>query len=270
MTPSAEPFIYSEHENKRLAIQSQLLSTISASFLKTAGITRGMRVLDVGCATGELTFLTASIIGKDGFVIGLDRCDEAIQTAAQQANRLGIKNVKFVTGDLLSPPEFGLYDAIVGRFIWAYIPEIERSIRTITALLRNGGLLAFLEWDHSRPPDVYPRIVSFDQFNDLVIRTLRDVGVQTEIVRSLYCALSAITTNHPEIISYTYLTGDFDLLFPYLTDTLRSVRSCANQELLQEFDKIASKEFLRHLRLEAIEKKAVLGLSPIIGAWTHC
>jgi|HubBroStandDraft_6_1064221.scaffolds.fasta_scaffold2294652_1 SAM-dependent methyltransferase len=41
--------------------------------LVDAGIAAGMRVLDVGCGSGEVSFMLAQLVGEAGQVVGVDR-----------------------------------------------------------------------------------------------------------------------------------------------------------------------------------------------------
>ena len=63
---------HSDFELKRLDRQAQLLRPATREFLEAAGMTAGMRVLDVGSGTGDVAFLAADIVGPSGEVVGTD------------------------------------------------------------------------------------------------------------------------------------------------------------------------------------------------------
>jgi ubiquinone/menaquinone biosynthesis C-methylase UbiE len=44
-----------------------------------AGLTKGMRVLDVGSGNGDVAFLAAAFVGESGEVLGIDRAPSACQ-----------------------------------------------------------------------------------------------------------------------------------------------------------------------------------------------
>ena len=54
-------------------------------FFTEAGISRGMRVLDVGCGSGDLSFFIASLVGQEGAVVGVDRDLSALSMPRQSA-----------------------------------------------------------------------------------------------------------------------------------------------------------------------------------------
>jgi SAM-dependent methyltransferase len=121
--------------------------------LLDAGITAGMRVLDVGCAHGEFTFAVARVVGERGAVTGLDRDAHLLSIARARVTELGIDNVGFVEGDLLAPPcEGGDYDAVVGRRVLMYQADRVRALRALSGVLRPNGIAVFQEVDATMVP----------------------------------------------------------------------------------------------------------------------
>jgi len=76
---------HSDQELVRLEVQARLLEPITRRFLLDAGVLPGMRVLDVGCGLGDVTFLCAALVGDAGQVIGVDRASSAIVAARERA-----------------------------------------------------------------------------------------------------------------------------------------------------------------------------------------
>jgi ubiquinone/menaquinone biosynthesis C-methylase UbiE len=68
-------------ELKRLRFQATILRPITERLLREAGIKEGMRVLDLGCGPGDVSFLAAEIVGPSGSVLGIDQAPEAIGAA---------------------------------------------------------------------------------------------------------------------------------------------------------------------------------------------
>lgn len=121
--------------------------------LRDAGITTGMRVLDVGCARGDFAFAVARVVGGDGVVIGLDRDAQFLSSARDRANELGVHNVDFIEGDLLTPPVVGDgYDAVVGRRVLMYQADRVRALSALASVLRPGGIAVFQEVDATMVP----------------------------------------------------------------------------------------------------------------------
>ena len=89
------PYIlgHTEDELKRLSVQAQYWAEISLEVLQKAEITSGMRVLDIGCGAGDLSFLAANLVGSSGSVLGVDRSHQAVKRASNRAKELKIKNI---------------------------------------------------------------------------------------------------------------------------------------------------------------------------------
>jgi protein-L-isoaspartate O-methyltransferase len=64
---------HSERELGRLSAQARIFEPFTRRMLEQAGVSQGMRVLDVGSGTGDVAFLCASLVGPAGEVIGMDR-----------------------------------------------------------------------------------------------------------------------------------------------------------------------------------------------------
>lgn len=140
------------------------------SLLLEAGIGPGMRVLDVGCGSGDVSFEVARLVGDTGEVIGIDQNDRALETARSQAKDLGLAQVVFASADVTAvPDELGSFDAIVGRRVLMYLPDPAMAVAALAAKLSPGGTMAFHEHDMSPPPNAHPLPV-----HDLAMRWVRE------------------------------------------------------------------------------------------------
>src|SRR5215467_9673704 len=97
-----------------------------------AGLTSGMRVLDVGSGSGDVTFLAADVVGSNGFVVGIDRSAAAVERATTRASRRNLANVAFEVGDPAAMDFDRPFDAIIGRFVLMYQNDPATSLRNMT------------------------------------------------------------------------------------------------------------------------------------------
>jgi ubiquinone/menaquinone biosynthesis C-methylase UbiE len=133
-------------EYERLIEQAELLRPLTRRVFETAGIGPGMRVLDVGCGVGDVSFLVGEMVGDDGSVVGVDLDGNAIEMADARRAVQPVGNVAFVTGDAGSTTYGGPFDAVVGRFVLMYMTDATAALTHFTNHLRPGGLVVFHEW----------------------------------------------------------------------------------------------------------------------------
>jgi cyclopropane fatty-acyl-phospholipid synthase-like methyltransferase len=87
---------HSKRELERLTRQAQAFDPFTRHLLQQAGIDVGMRVLDVGCGSGDVTFLVSDLVGPEGEVIGADRSARAVEWASARARSRRVSNVSFL------------------------------------------------------------------------------------------------------------------------------------------------------------------------------
>jgi SAM-dependent methyltransferase len=136
-------------EVARLELQGSALAPATRMILTEAGIQPGMRVLDLGCGAGDVTFVAAGLVGPAGFVVGIDRSPEALARARLRAAQRGLAQVRFVEGDLGEPAPGGPFDAIVERLVLWTVPDPAGLLRRQATVLRPGGLVVPIEEDLS-------------------------------------------------------------------------------------------------------------------------
>ncbi|MGN0421584.1 MAG: class I SAM-dependent methyltransferase [Lachnospiraceae bacterium] len=100
----------------------------------------GMRVLDLGCGSGYLTFPIARM-NENTCVIGLDIVTDTLRRNAAKAQEMDIKNLEFVTYDGVTFPfEDNSFDLVVTRYALHHFSEIRKSIREVTRVLKRNGI----------------------------------------------------------------------------------------------------------------------------------
>jgi SAM-dependent methyltransferase len=138
---------HNHDELQRLIAQGRFLGELTEEVLRSAGVRPGMRVLDIGCGAGDVSFLVATLVGRDGSVVGVDRSAEAVALAKRRAADVGLSNVSFVTQELQDLQTDARFDAIVGRLVLMYFPEPAVLLRRLLGFLAPNGVMAFHEFD---------------------------------------------------------------------------------------------------------------------------
>jgi SAM-dependent methyltransferase len=139
------PFQSSDTERERLIAQSGLVAPLTRRLFERAGITAGMRVLDIGSGSGDVALLAAQLVGPTGDVTGIDRDPAQVEYAAQRAKKQGLVNIHFVAGDFREIKLTPAVDAIVGRLVLMYAADPLDALRRALQNLRSGGIIALQE-----------------------------------------------------------------------------------------------------------------------------
>ncbi|MBC8076425.1 MAG: class I SAM-dependent methyltransferase [Chloroflexales bacterium] len=123
----------------------RLFGNLTEQLLRRAGLTPGMRVLNIGCGTGDVAFLAAALVGPTGHVLGVDRNPAAAAVARRQAASAGLTNVDIVVDDVNTFAPSAPVDALIGRFALASLNDPAATLRRLSGFVRPGGVIAFQE-----------------------------------------------------------------------------------------------------------------------------
>jgi len=145
MTRESYPFKSSKDERQRLIAQDELVAPLTQRLFERAGITSGMRVLDIGSGSGDVAFSAARLVGPRGSVIGVDRDSAHVAFAEQRAKTDGLTNVRFMVGDFRKIELSPAVDAVVGRLVLMYATDPLDALRRALRNLRAGGVIALQE-----------------------------------------------------------------------------------------------------------------------------
>ncbi len=138
---------HTAQELERLNKQAALVEPFTRRFLEGAGISLGMRVLDVGCGGGDVSLLARELVGTDGEVVGVDRSEAAVAHANGRASANRFTNMSFLVGD---PSEMAFertFDAVIGRYVLVFQSNPAAMLGKLAQHLRSGGTIVFHEPD---------------------------------------------------------------------------------------------------------------------------
>ncbi len=158
--PGAAARIYvlqdDERERRRLLLQAAILNPLTERLLRNCGISRGMRILDLGCGAGDVSMIAAALTGPDGEVVGIDLSAGSLELAQERASDAILHNVRFVCGDLMEYQPARPFDAVIGRHVLRHLADAPGTIRRLRSFLARGGIAAFQEYDFSSWRTGYP------------------------------------------------------------------------------------------------------------------
>ena len=161
-------------------MQARDLAAHTTVLFRRAGISAGHRVLDLGCGSGDVSFIAAELVGPSGHVVGVDRSPAAIEMARERARRLGHLNVTFKVGYVEDLVIGGEFDAIVGRLVLMYLLDPVKVLRQLQRLLRQQGLVVLQEGD-PHTIDSEPECPLISRIRGWMVAALERTGCATNM-----------------------------------------------------------------------------------------
>jgi 2-polyprenyl-3-methyl-5-hydroxy-6-metoxy-1,4-benzoquinol methylase len=272
-TPAGrQPFYalgHSEQELQRLSRQGHALGPFTRQLFQEAGIRRGMRVLDVGCGSGDVAFLAADLVGPAGEIVGADRERKAVDWANARARSQGTRNVNFVEGDP-AEMEFGKeFDAIVGRLVLMYYPDPVETIRKLVRHVRPDGLIVFQELDmaNSRSLPVAPL---FERSLTWMKQTLSATGARLQLGLELYPLFLAAGLPGPSMRMDALIGGGPQCpVYEILADVIQSLLPVMEKFKIASATEVEISTLAQRMRDEVVALKGVVVSGGFIGAWSR-
>src|SRR5277367_3962556 len=164
------PYIlgHSNAELRRLMLQAAILKPITQRLLREIGMQPGMRVLDIGCGSGDVSLLLAEMVGPTGSVVGIDRSPAALALARDRARVTGHPNITFHEAALVNSGGPAPFDAAIGRYVLVHQADPAVMIRAAASHIRKGGVVAFHEISMFGPLEMRPSVPLWQQSLDLI------------------------------------------------------------------------------------------------------
>ncbi len=133
---------------------AKMFAPLTEAMIERASIREGHAVLDVAGGAGEPSLTIAERVGPNGSVMCTDAIAEMVEAARSEANRRGLKNVRFqqCTADSLPFPD-NSFDVVVSRLGVMFFPDAVGAMREMLRVVKPGGPLTFAVWYKS---DVNP------------------------------------------------------------------------------------------------------------------
>jgi ubiquinone/menaquinone biosynthesis C-methylase UbiE len=140
---------YRQAEQERLQQQAQQLAHESSWLFDQIPVTRGARVVEIGCGPHGCLDLLSERVGPTGRVVGVERSAEAVALARTLISQRNLRNVNVLEADARST---GLprasFDVVTSRLVLVNVPQPEQIVAEAAALVRTGGWVAFHEADY--------------------------------------------------------------------------------------------------------------------------
>ncbi len=115
----------------------------TAGLLKKLSPRGGMKVLDVGCGTGETVMAIAEKVQPGGKAVGVDFSAEGIALAQERAKDRGLEQTaEFHLANALKLPfPDNHFDAVISECVVCLIQDKQRALNEKARVLKRGGRL---------------------------------------------------------------------------------------------------------------------------------
>jgi 2-polyprenyl-3-methyl-5-hydroxy-6-metoxy-1,4-benzoquinol methylase len=260
---------HADAEVRRLLLQARLYDDYTEQALRLAGLRPGMRVLDVGCGPGDVSFVAARLVGPQGAVIGIDAADDIIELASARAAEQGLTSVRFeqtTVGDLtLDEP----VDAVIGRLILMHLPDPVATLRQLAGLVRPGGFIAFSEFDMTGARGV-PDLPLWRAARDTIIETFTSMGLDPTLAATMPALFRQAGLSTPQLALGAPIGGaEHTELIAFVVDTLRSLLPAREKLGLDSGEFADPDALLSRLREELAAAGGVATTPAMITAWSR-
>ncbi len=258
-------------ETDRLIRQGQFLNPTTRRLLTEAGLTAGLRVLDLGSGAGDVALLVAELVGPTGRVIGVDHNPEALAVARARARTAGLTTVTFVADDLRTFEPDEPVDAIIGRLVLMYLPEPAAVLRRLAGWLRPGGAIAMQEYNFGVASlQWYPAMPTWQRFWDWFQTTAARTGMEVLMGYRLAAAFQAAGLPTPHLhLESPLIAGDDPAGYAWAADSLRSVLPLTFQFGLATPEEVDIETLAARLRAETIAHGGVVKTPDLVSAWAR-
>jgi len=270
--PSGYALGHAEDELDRIINTARFFGDLTEHVLHLAGLALGMRVLDVGCGPGDVSFLAARLVGPEGTVIRVDTSPEAIELAQQRAAAIGLTNVHFLTQDL-SDAELVLdeaVDALIGRLVLQYFANPALVLRRLAALVKPGGLVAFQEADMKGGGYSEPVCQVYETAIQRIAQTFTRIGADPRTGQRLSQVFQEAGLPAPQMILHARVErGSDSPIYHLVAQMTRVMLPLMQRTGVATAQEVGVETLAERMRAEAVALNAILVTPPWIGAWTR-
>jgi SAM-dependent methyltransferase len=262
---------HTDHELRRLDIQGALFRPATQRAFEDAGLVRGMRVLDIGCGSGDVSMLASSLVGPAGTVVGIDRGAEAVRAAGERAAARGLTNVEFRRSEIDDFTDEEGFDALVGRFVLMHQSRPGDALRRAAAQVRPGGVVclvesymdALLTGAHS-----FPHSPLYDEIVRWKSEVVEGAGADLHAGARLPITFAEAGLPHPTTRIESRLEGGPDSdYYRYVQLSLESMQPDARRQGIGGLVEADPTEVANRLRAEVVNSGGTLVVWPVVAAW---
>ncbi|HJD59714.1 MAG TPA: class I SAM-dependent methyltransferase [Rickettsia endosymbiont of Omalisus fontisbellaquei] len=158
---------------ERLNILNQIINDSSCKFLLKMGLKSGMKILELGCGTGQMAIWLAKQVMPQGTVIAIDNSTQQIEIAQKSAQEAGVNNIEFHVISVKNIDSLDLnnkIDLVFARFLFAHLTERQSVLNTVKNVLKLETGIIVLQEPISSQKFCYPENPALNQLTALSLK----------------------------------------------------------------------------------------------------
>jgi len=140
--PNPNKALWEKGDFTRIA---QTMRESGEAVVRSLGVTKGLKVLDVGCGDGTTAIPAAKL---DAEVLGVDISTPLVAAAKKRAQEMGLGNVRFQEGDacdLAGLPDKS-FDLVMSIFGAMFAPRPIDVAKALVRVTKSGGRIVMGNW----------------------------------------------------------------------------------------------------------------------------
>lgn len=260
-----------EEIERLVSKQGRILNPFTRRLLEDAGVSRGMKVLDVGCGPGEVSLIAAELVGEEGSVLGVDSNPSVIEWAQSRAQVAHLPQLSFQVADVRTLASSQQFDAIIGRLVLKYIPDPAAVLRQLMTHLRPGGLVAFQEFDVASCVDTsWPPSPLWAQVWSWICEVFQRVGVELHMGMKLFSTFQAAGLPAPQLRCEVAIGNGREWTgYETVGGIVRNLLPFIQQFGIASAEEVGADTLVERLREEITSANGVARFPVLVSAWTR-
>ena len=250
---------------ERLKVLARAHQQATSALLDRIDVRPGMRCVDVGCGSGDVTFELADRVGPSGHVLGIDMDEVKLGLARDTATEQGVANIEFRVVDVNEWSEPGVYDVVFSRLLLEHLGRPVELLRRMWEAVSPGGVVAVEDGDFEAL-FCYPPNAGHAFYANAYRETLRRHGGDPTMGRKLFACFLEAGIPHPEVTLTQRVDNEGEAkTLPLLT--LEAIAETMIEDGLASMETVESTR--DDLRRAAEDPATIIGGPRIFHVWSR-
>ena len=257
-----------DREHERLIRQAAIFNPFTERLLRDAGIGPGQRILGIGSGLGDVAMLAAKMVGPTGEVVGVERDVSTLAKARSRVAEARLPNVSFMQSDVGDVASNEPFDAVIGRLILEFLPSPGAVVRSLSTLVRPGGVIAFQDCYWGPLLQLTRHLPLRARCASLIHQAFQRSGANMDMEHLLYRTFLEAELPAPKMLIEIPI-GDSPEISQWVYDIFCSLRPRMEQHNLPSDEVGDLESLMTRLEAELASTKTVPACIGLIGAWSQ-